>query len=330
MRVVSLILPVPVLASLSDLMALLRRPIWEPTLAPTSLAPVVLEPAGRPTVVAFDPREVMDAGNDVLLYLFPPSQPRVRGSDVATLRELYKYGEWAQRNDLRYQNTTISFCMRCPSLRNIYRNFDLSEEDLPMTILIPGGLTIGYHYRLPGELDADSVGRFTTAVRNGTRVPYIKSEETPVEQSTEVEHIVGSTFRSAVLDSKHDVLLFVAYGWLPETRMWLPGLERAAERLGALGTVRVATIDESANAMPTEFAEAWLQQGRSVGALALFRAGHKGDAPEFFDMDTLQDADAAPEVFSDLVLRWLAPLASPSFSMLPSGDLVSAVRADDL
>mmetsp|Transcript_31940 Transcript_31940/g.69928 ORF Transcript_31940/g.69928 Transcript_31940/m.69928 type:complete len:336 (-) Transcript_31940:176-1183(-) len=311
---------------------------WTPRLfeeSPVRSAGLVVDPEKtqvyqtdtyEPNVQNFQPMAMMDHGHDVLVTIFHPQAPRVRGKDGQVMKELYQVDRWAQNENW---NLTVTFCMRCPTLDRIYRNFDVKEEDLPLTLFLPNGLTIGYHYRLGGEPRATELEKFVSKARDGTWEPFVKSEPEPEEQfpGTPVK-VVGASFQREVIATREDVILFVTYGWIPQTRMWIPGLEYLTQQLAPLSGVKVAVIDESSNAVPAEFAAAWNDVGRTVGALVLFAQNSK-HTPQFFDLDALQDEDAEPEHFASLVLKWVQPKLTTSFTALPTGELVPA-SAEDL
>eukprot|EP00451_Oxyrrhis_marina_P006633 CAMPEP_0204277374 /NCGR_PEP_ID=MMETSP0468-20130131/29262_1 /ASSEMBLY_ACC=CAM_ASM_000383 /TAXON_ID=2969 /ORGANISM="Oxyrrhis marina" /LENGTH=336 /DNA_ID=CAMNT_0051254139 /DNA_START=51 /DNA_END=1061 /DNA_ORIENTATION=- len=278
-----------------------------------------------PRVNQFD-ASVMDAGNHVLIAVFDPQSPKVRGKEVRQVAGLFEVATWAATSHL---NLTTTACVRCRALERIMRNFAIAQQDLPLSILIPRGITGGHHFRLPGTPHGPALIQFTEQFLAGELQPFIKSEE-KAETYGPLRRITGKTFQAELIESPEDALVFIGYGWLPETRRFEEAIAALAETLAPVRDhLRVGLFDESLNAVPTDFAEAWWRSGREqVGTLVLFSA-HDKSSPEFFDLNPwCTDGELDVRNFSQAVLRWAAPMVKHPFVIGVDGSVVSEFSED--
>jgi len=102
---------------------------------------------------------------------------------------------------------------------------------------------------LPG---VEALSAFALAVAGGTAPPHYKSAPAPPpgEAAGPVLRVRGETFAELVLDPGHDVLLMVYAPWCGHCKALEPVYEKLARRFAAAPSVRIASMDGTANEHP--------------------------------------------------------------------------------
>eukprot|EP01103_Thecamoeba_quadrilineata_P019302 TRINITY_DN7752_c0_g1_i1.p1 TRINITY_DN7752_c0_g1~~TRINITY_DN7752_c0_g1_i1.p1 ORF type:complete len:511 (+),score=154.80 TRINITY_DN7752_c0_g1_i1:41-1534(+) len=83
--------------------------------------------------------------------------------------------------------------------------------------------------------------------------PYVKSEPIPTSQDGDIKVAVGKNFKSVVLDSDDDVVLFSHSPTSTPAKNFAPKLEELAKKLRKVKTLTFVKIDGIANEVPKEF-----------------------------------------------------------------------------
>merc|ERR1719263_705461 len=122
----------------------------------------------------------------------------------------------------------------------------VEEHMLPQARLIQDAGGPMKKYKHEGPISAESLQAFVADFQAGKLPLDLKSEPVPTQTGPVLE-VVGSTFKSQVLEQAKDVLVLFLAPWCGHCKKLAPVWKDLAAKLAARTSIVVAQIDATAN-----------------------------------------------------------------------------------